>query len=226
MNSTATRIWTFATAIAVIVIVALGWFLGVSPRLAAASQAEADRQAVLAQNVALQATTDALAADFAAIDDLRDQLEEVRGQFPSYAEYADFSEVFLAAVVSSGVILDSAQVSVALPSSVDVVPDEFGQVPAGTLLQVPVVITVNGEFPLALQFIESLQLSNRFTFVNVGSYTEGTTDRRNTVISVFYYVVSEAPVIVDGQAPAEGEDPATPDPEPSDAATPTPTPTP
>lgn len=224
MNSTATRIWTFATAIAVIVIVALGWFLGVSPRLAAAAQAETDRQAVEAQNVALRATTDALADDFAAIDDLRDQLDEVRAQFPSYAEYADFSEVFLAAVINSGAILDSAQVSFALPSSVDVVPDEFGQVPAGTLLQVPVSITVNGEFPLALQFIDALQRSGRFTFVNVASYTEGTTEQRNTVVSVVYYVVSEAPVKVEGEVPIDEGDPASPAPEPSDSASPTPTP--
>ena len=221
MTTTATRIWTFATVIVVIVVVALGWFLGVSPQLSSAAQAETDRQAVVAQNVALQATTDALAADFAAIGDLRDQLAEVQAEFPAYAAYDDFSEFLLGALGSAGVTLGSVQVAFSVPTSVDVVPDEAGQVAAGTLLRVPVSITVDGEFANALLFIQALQLSDRFTFVNVAAFTGGSTGAPSTVVSVVYYVVSEAPVVVDdplaGGVEVEPTEPEpTPTPAPSD----------
>ena len=176
MTTTSTRLWTFATVIIVIVLLALGWFLGVSPQLTAAAVAELERQNVAAQNVALRAATDALAADFASIDELRDQLVEVEGEFPPFAEYDDFSETFLGALQSAGLVLDSAQVSVAAPLSVDVVPDEKGLVPAGTLLKVPVTITVQGDFRAALVFVDALQRSERFTFVNVASFADGTTE--------------------------------------------------
>lgn len=196
MTTTSTRLWTFATVIIVIVLVALGWFLGVSPQLTAAAVAELERQNVAAQNVALRAATDALAADFAAIDELRDQLVEVEGEFPPLAEYDDFSETFLGALQAAGLVLDSAQVSLAAPLSVDVVPDENGVVPSGTLLKLPVTITVEGDLRAALVFIDALQRSERFTFVNVASFADGTTEPF-TVVSVVYYVVSGAPVVVD-----------------------------
>jgi len=56
MNTAATRIWTFATVIAIILIVALGWFLGASPLLTQAASANAERLAVEAQNAQARAT--------------------------------------------------------------------------------------------------------------------------------------------------------------------------
>jgi len=50
VNSASTRVWSFATVLLIIVVVALGWFLGISPKLAEAARFDSDRLAVQAQN--------------------------------------------------------------------------------------------------------------------------------------------------------------------------------
>ena len=213
MTTTTTRLWTFATVIIVIVLLALGWFLGVSPQLSAAAVATLERQNVATQNVALRAATDALAADFAAIDELREQLSEVEAEFPPFAEYDDFVETILVAVQAAGLTLNSAQVSIASPLSVDAVPDEEGLVAAGTLLSLPVSISVFGDVRSALVFADALQRSERFTFVNVVSFSEGTTGNPATVVSVRYYMVSSTPISVDTNGEpveSEGDDESSP----------------
>ena len=50
MTTASTRIWTFATVFVIIIVIALGWFVGISPKLADAARFDADRQAVVIQN--------------------------------------------------------------------------------------------------------------------------------------------------------------------------------
>jgi hypothetical protein len=84
------RVIAFGTIVLSVAIVALGWFLGVAPRLADASATEAERQAVQAQNAGLQAQLVQLRDDFTRIDELRAGVSALRASIPDNADYAGF----------------------------------------------------------------------------------------------------------------------------------------
>lgn len=213
MTTAATRIWTFAAVIIVIVVIALGWFLGAAPKLAEAARFDEERRSTEAQNDAARVIIAQLEADFAQIDVLKAELEELRGQFPSMPEYDDAIEELLDGIDRESVGIESIVVAAPAPDSPDAVIDESGQVAAGTLMRIPITINIRGEFPQALRLIERMQLSDRFSIVLSADYVEGRSDDRATVIQLVLLVLTDAPVALD-VPPTEGE--PQPEPTPSD----------
>lgn len=84
------RVIAFGAILLSAAIVALGWFLGVSPRLADAAAADAERLNVQSQNEGLEAQLVQLRADYKRIDQLRDEVGELRASIPDIADYAGF----------------------------------------------------------------------------------------------------------------------------------------
>jgi hypothetical protein len=188
--------------------------------LAEAARLEAERQNTLAQNDAARVVIAQLESDFAQIDSLRAELAELRSQFPSMPEYDDAIEETLAAIAAQSLRIESIVVADPVPDSPDTVVDENGQVAAGTLMRIPVNINVKGDFLEALQLIERLQLSDRFSIVLSADYVEGRDEEeRATVIQLVLLVLTDAPVALDAQAP-EGEPALNPSEEPSESPTP------
>ncbi len=223
MNSASTRIWTFATVIVIIVVVALGWFLGAAPKLAEMARYDTERAAVLVQNDLSRTTLAQIEADFERLDEFEQELAELQAEFPELPEYADAVETFLRELVSEGLILENLVVDEPMPADPAVVPDQFGQVPAGTLLQLNVVATVLGELPPTLAYIEALQGVGRFTIVPSFIFTEGTNpDARSTTITIALYMIAGEPapdvLPLDGTAPEESPD-GTADDEPAEGET-------
>ena len=221
MTTAATRIWTFAAVIIVIIVVALGWFLGAAPKLAEAARFDEERRSTEAQNDATRVVIAQLEEDFSQIETLRAELDELRGQFPSMPEYYDLIEEILGAIAARALRIESIVVADPVPDSPDTIVDENGQVAAGTLMRIPVSINVGGDFLEALQLIEELQLSDRFGIVLSADYVEGRSAERATVIQLVLLVLTDAPVALD-TPPTEGE----PQPEPSPSEEPSESPTP
>lgn len=194
MNSAATRIWTFSAVIAVIAIVALGWFLGISPKLAEAARFEAERIVVAGQNDLNRVTLAALQEDFDNLDDFRDQLEEIETEFPPLPLYDELSTSILGPMTSLGLTLENFLLSEPAPATPEVVLDQFGQVASGTLLRMEGAISVQGDIPAALALITAMQTSERFIMITNVVHADGRDDEaRVTTISFSTFMIAGEP---------------------------------
>ena len=84
------KIWILGLAIAMVGILAMGWFVGVDPQLQAKAAADEQRASVEAQNTATVATIEKLKGDFETIDALRAELAGLRGSIPAGGELPAF----------------------------------------------------------------------------------------------------------------------------------------
>jgi hypothetical protein len=220
------RVWSFATVIVVIIAVALGWFLGISPKLAEAAQYDSERLAVQGQNEVARAVIAQLEADFERIDELRDELAQLRSEFPTQAEYDDAVEEFITTIVAEGVVLQNLQINEPSPGTAAVLgPDESapepeidgdGVLPVGSLLLVSTSITIFGSLDATLSFIDQLQQSPRFGIVPTWTFAlAGGGGTGETTITLNIYVVSGEDLVE-----VEPADPVEPAPEPSAEPTP------
>lgn len=237
MTTAATRIWTFATVLIMIAVVALGWFLGISPRLADAARFEAERRSVEAQNDVTRAVIAQLQADFENLDELLIELEGLREEFPTAAQYDDAVEELLTRLLSAGLGLQNIAINEPAPTTplvidpdAEVPPPEIdgeGILPAGSLLGVPVTVTVTGPLSSILEYIDALQKSPRFSIVTRGDYAVIDGDSGTISFSMVMYVVSGDDLVNSSPEPEpEPEPEPTPTPVPTDSGSPTPTPTP
>lgn len=194
MNSAATRIWTFSAVIAVIAIVALGWFLGISPKLAEAARFEAERIVVAGQNDLNRVTLAALQDDFNNLDEFRDQLEEIETEFPPLPQYDELSTTILTPMSSLGLVLENFLFSDPTPALPEVVLDQFGQVPSGTLLRMDGAISVQGDVSSALALITAMQTAERFILITNVVHADGRDpEARVTTISFSTFMIAGEP---------------------------------
>lgn len=247
MNSASMRVWSFATVLIIIVVVALGWFLGISPKLAEAARYESDRLAVQGQNEVTRAVIAQLEADFENIVALREELATLRAEFPTQAEYDDAVQEFITAILAEDLVLQNLQINEPSPTTAavlgpdDVAPepeiDGSGVLPSGSLLLVSTSITVFGSLDATLAFIDAMQRSPRFAIVPTWTFNAEGGEGGETTITLYIYVISgEDLVDVPPAEPEPEPEPTEPDPSASPtpgatdpAATPTPgapTPTP
>lgn len=224
MTTASTRIWTFATVIVIIIVIALGWFLGISPKLADAARFDADRRSVVAQNDLARATLAQLQADFEQLDELLLELEELRAEFPTDAAYDDAVEELLRELIAAGLTLQNVALNEPAPTTPLVLDegveppapevDGEGLLPAGSLLRVSVSVTVNGTLPAILTYIEALQQSARFAIISTGDFTSAETGGAMTFSMIMYVVSGED--LLDVEPEVEPE----PAPEPTETPTP------
>lgn len=203
MTSAATRVWTFATAFAIVIVVALGWFLGIAPKLAEMTRFESERVTVELQNNLNRIALAQIQDDFARINEFRAQLDAVAAEFPEMPEYDEIAETLFAEMLSAGLVLENLTISEPEPASPEAVVDEFGQLPRGTLVEISIVMTVYGDVLSALEFIDAVQRSERLSLVTGFVHVEGRYPvERRTSISLSMFVVTGTPV--EGALPISG----------------------
>lgn len=194
MNDASARIWTFATIIGVIAIVALGWFLGIAPKLADIARIESERTVVAAQNDINRVTLQTLQADFEKLDEYRQQLDDIEAEFPELPEYADVAETFFRDLVTADLTLQNLVLQEPTAAAPETILNEFGQVPQGTLVRLNGSIGVEGEFSDIFVFIESLQRDGRFILVPTATFSEGDNpDSRGASISFSIFMIAGEP---------------------------------
>lgn len=176
MNSN--RIWVLGSVVVIIGLLVATWFLGVSPQLALSALATTDQVAVDGQNQVQQTKLNKLKADFAAIDDLNDQLDAAREVVPGdkgqSTLIAEMGKLAKSNKVSIEGLVFADPVTYAPGDSTD--PDVVASIPlvsTGNFLSVPITMTLDGNYGNIMSFIDDLQNGTRLVLVHDLSLTEG-----------------------------------------------------
>jgi Tfp pilus assembly protein PilO len=99
------RIWAIGCALVMTVSIALGWVLGASPLLGAAKAADQAREAAEAQNAIYSQELAILKEQFEGIDDLEDQLGNLRAELPADSALPDYLKQLSSEAQQHGVTL-------------------------------------------------------------------------------------------------------------------------
>ena len=159
------KLWLVIAGVAGVAILALGWFLGVSPKLDEMAAANEERAGVEAQNILHQKKLDALKKEFEQIDTLKEQLAEAQQSLPPGDDLSTFLGELHTLEGTSGVVLTSFGAGdglnyVAAPGEVT---DPL--VTADNFIAIPIDLTVQGTRPQVIEFISNLQYGKRLFLV-------------------------------------------------------------
>lgn len=207
------RLWVLGAVLVSIAIVVLGWFLGISPKLAEVGIATLERQSVEAQNTAQEEAIALLKLQFADIDAYEDDLKELQSSVPEESSLDTFFDTIVAESAANGLIVDNitALEGAVYGGSVDptAATDPEAVQPAepvaadpnapaaaldpgltGRFFTVGVSIRVLGSADQVYALADNLQLGKRlFLVTDVSFNTDG---EPNGTITGFVYVVTSA----------------------------------
>lgn len=194
-----TRRWSFLTAVAVLAILAAGWFLLVSPKRGEASELKASTVSQEEANSRLQSQIEMLQAQEADLPKKRAELAVIGRQIPDNPALPTLIRSLTAASRQVGVSLDSMSPAVPVPmvdpaltapvaapatagtnesNTADATAEESAPAPAApaavppSLYQVPLTVKMTGSFFELEQFIgklEGLQRSFLVTGFSLGA---------------------------------------------------------
>lgn len=243
------RIFGIVTVLVIGAIFGLGWILGVSPLLAQATQADADRVAVEQNNVAETARLEQMRSIYEGVDALEAELAELRISIPAEVDSDFVYRLFADIQATSGAVVKTIATSEAVP---------YGTVTAGGDAAVPSPAPADGSAgtptPSAPSEFYTVPLTFTFESQPVGSvyaFAEGlqasprlflvtsvvADSTASSTITAYMFVMrdDEAPRAAaylewSGQVREKTGGKVvvepTPTPTPDETATPTPTPTP
>ena len=112
------------TILGAVVIIAIAWFLLISPVLSGAAEASEAAVQQESQNENTQIQVNKLKAQFASIDDYQTQLEALQVQIPTTQDYANLQRQFSAIAVAHNVVITSLSFGSAQPIEQSNVTDE------------------------------------------------------------------------------------------------------
>ena len=243
------RIWLAATAVVVVVLIALGWFLGAAPRFAEAALADQQRASVETTNQAAQARLSELKEQFTQIDALRAELAELRLQIPADVDWANALREISAKATRDKVLIANISLADVQPFIPGVAPEEAvaaaddeaaaddaaeepedpaapvaEAAPAGPVANfyiIPVSMTVEGNFDSTVKFINDMQNNERLFLVNDFSMKKAESSSKYQAETI---ITGYLYVLIDPSGTA-GANPTAEEPEPEPEATETPSPT-
>ncbi|MBX3088766.1 MAG: type 4a pilus biogenesis protein PilO [Cryobacterium sp.] len=223
MNS---KTWLLLAALVSVGVLALGWFLGVSPKLTEMGDANQQREAVEAGNKAQEAKLAQLKAEFANIDEFKAQLAEAQLGLPPGDDLPTFLGQLHKLEAASGVVLTKFSASdgqqyIPAPGTK---PNAL--VKADNFVAITIQLTVEGSRAQVIDFLSDLQNGQRLFLINklnIENKAEGTTSdsEGNSTSGYTGSITGYVYVLVDPSAP-----PPTPTPVGSLDVTPSPSPTP
>ena len=184
------RGWMVGSALAAVVVVLAGWFLGIEPRLAAATTADAARAGVAVTNTAHAAVLAQLIEDSRDRKALTADFDTLSASIPDGTSIPDFVNQLddLAAasdVTLSGLTVADAQSYTPGATAVNAL------ITAQSLAALDVGITVSGDYGRVLEFVDGLQTGARL-FLVTGITTQRDADSAELVeasISGLVYVL-------------------------------------
>jgi Tfp pilus assembly protein PilO len=160
------RFWLVIAGVLGVAILAIGWFIGVSPKLDEMNAANEQRASVEAQNKLHEAKLVELKKEFAQLETLKADLAEAQLSLPPGDELSSFLGELHRLEASSGVVLKTfsagdGQAYVAAPGTTSVSP----LVTADNFIAIPITLTVDGSRPQVIQFLNDLQYGKRLFLV-------------------------------------------------------------
>jgi Tfp pilus assembly protein PilO len=109
------RTWHLIAVLAVLVIVALGWFLGASPLLQQAAAADQSRAQVQQQNAQQRTVLASMRGQYDKLDELQAQMASLQLSVPGTADLDDFFDQVAAIASASGASITSITAGEAQP---------------------------------------------------------------------------------------------------------------
>lgn len=198
------RIWIGLAVIVMIGIVALGWLLGVSPRLAEAAKNELDRQSVETLNDVRRAELARLKEENEQIGTHREELAALQRKLPPNNDLSTFLGELHQLELASGVVLTNFGSTDAVPFVLDngVAPEgDTETVEQGLaseeFIVIEISLTVAGNQQQVLDFIDALQKGDRRYLVTGLSITTEEGIYTGTIVGYVY-------VLIDPSKPATG----------------------
>ena len=220
------RTWMLGVALAAVVIVALGWVLGISPVLTQADLASAQAQTANAQNTAQQVALVKLKNQYDNLPKLSADLKALQLAVPETSNLDDFLDQLQQLAQSTGVTITgftaleatlygggAAAPAVPVPtatpgSSASASPSASPsatpatETPAASvtdrLFSVPVTIVVKGTPDQVMAFTDASQKGTRFFLITADAFT-GSRDHPEDdggTLTGFVFVVRDAPAPV------------------------------
>lgn len=166
------RIWMLLAAVVSVGIIALGWFLGVSPKLDEVSMADQQRASVEDQNKIHEVRLAKMKEQFAQIDELRAELAALQRALPPGDELPAFLGQLHELEGTSGVLLTRFMASDAqkyLPAE-GAATDPL--VTGENFVTVTIGLTVEGSREQVIKFVNDLQYGNRLFLINQLTVTQ------------------------------------------------------
>ena len=208
------RMWVFGAVLAIVVIVASGWLIGISPQLTIVASANRDRAAVIEANSRNEILLAKLRRDYENIDALKSQVATLRQSVPTTAEVSSFVTELNALANARKVTLKSINVSDAQgytpttqanpgKTTTSGSPQTNPKITSTNFVTIPVTIGVTGDYSKVLDFVNDVQLGRRLFLVSSLSSmgatnskgvkgsptTSGASQRVDSTITGFMYVL-------------------------------------
>lgn len=219
--------WMIVAGILAVAVLAMGWFVGVSPKLDELNDANDQRATVEQQNLVLASKLKELEEQFQKIDELKAELAESQLGLPPGDELSSFLGQLHKLEAASGVKL--TKFSASDGQSYVAAPDATGNpaITANNFVAITIDLTVIGSRAQIIEFLSDLQNGDRLflvTKVNLAQEAnKSVTDDEESAPLASYTgsITGYVYVLVDPAAP-----PPTPTPVGSLDTTETPSPSP
>jgi Tfp pilus assembly protein PilO len=200
-SNTNNRLWVIGSVLLIAAIVAMGWFLGVSPKLAEAGAADQQRVAAEAQNVEHEKEVAVIKKQYEQLPELKEQLAVLRSAVPGDDELSTFLGELHQLEQSNGVALLSFTASDAQPYTpvkkpVTTVSTTNPLVTADNFVAIPVKLEVAGDPAKIMDFIEGVQTGERLFLVTELSLKQDEIKvTYQSTITGFVYVLLDNPPV-------------------------------
>lgn len=208
------RMWVIGAILAMVVLVAGGWIIGISPQLTTVASANRDRATVIASNSRNEILLAKLKRDYENIDALKNQVSTLHQSVPTTADVSSFVTELNSLANARKVTLKSINVSdaraytpttqaAAAKTTTSSSPQTNPKITTTNFVTIPVTIGVTGDYSKVLDFVNDVQLGRRLflvsTFSSMGATnskgvkgsptTSGGSQRVDSTIAGFMYVL-------------------------------------
>lgn len=208
------RMWVIGAVLAMVVLVAGGWIIGISPQLTSVASANRDRATVIASNSRNEILLAKLKRDYENIDALKNQVSTLHQSVPATADVSSFVTELNSLANARKVTLKSINVSdaraytpttqaAAAKTTTSSSPQTNPKITTTNFVTIPVTIGVTGDYSKVLDFVNDVQLGRRLflvsTFSSMGATnskgvkgsptTSGGSQRVDSTIAGFMYVL-------------------------------------
>jgi Tfp pilus assembly protein PilO len=233
-------IWRIGTALVVVVIVALGWFLGISPQLSRAGIAADQLADVKATNAQQEAELAALKKQFASLPEIEAEIEELRETVPAVPNFAEFMRNLDTFETRTGARMLAYSADPSIPYAASAETTNKGEastsITGENFMLIPISFEIGGSYAQNLDFVKRVQTNQRLylmTDINIKEVqvsagaivAPGTPELYQFQMSGYLYVLLD-PTYVPVSSTPEPEIEPTPAPTGSGIPTPNPTDTP
>jgi Tfp pilus assembly protein PilO len=209
--SDSNRLWVLGTVLGCAVILALGWFFGVSPMLDQIGDSNTQKVTVDQQNRLSQARIAKLKADYENLDEVAAQLDQLRESMPPTADYDGFLGELNSLAGDDGVTLtgfvpadpEVLQIGpTASPTPGAAAPAAGEGVADGAVVSIPVQVNADGTYSHLVEFLGHLQAAKRLYLVASSTITGTGADYSMAVNGYIFVEVDSSLTVTPSPTPA------------------------